>query len=168
MFAASAAAALLLTTPFASGPTFFEQSSPQDEIHCVMEATEFGAVPQTTEPICFETYEDADEFIQRIGSDAQRSAAASVSIATIYEHASYGGSSLSFYGTSGCSGVTFGFASLPSGWDTRVSSATGRNGCSLSLYTGTDYSGSVVQCRPGCASLSATWNDNVRSLVARP
>jgi hypothetical protein len=88
-------------------------------------------------------------------------------LGTAYKDANGGGSSFTFWGSSGCNGVVFGFASLPSGWDNSISSAGGSNGCWVTLYSATNYGGSRLNCTPWCGSVYGL-NDNVRSIVFRP
>ena len=141
------------------------------ESHCVVEVAPVSDRQAPEAPVCFETPDEVDAYLESIGvsdsSQAARGVAASTVVGTVYKDASRGGASLTFWGSSGCSGVTFGFPSLASGWDNSISSAEGKNGCWVTLYTATNYGGARLNCTPYCASVGS-WNDNVKSLVFRP
>lgn len=55
-------------------------------------------------------------------------------LGTLFENSNYGGSTFTLFGATGCTSTSYGFASLTGGWESRVSSAKGQNGCSLT-YT---------------------------------
>lgn len=137
--------------------------------HCAVEV--YPALEQrgSAEPVCFGTEEEVVDYLTGLGVNdhAARGVAASIVVGTVYKDYSGAGGSLTFWGTSGCTGVTFGFPTLASGWDNSISSARGSNGCWLTLYTTTNYGGSRLNCTPYCASIGS-WNDNVKSLVFRP
>lgn len=144
--------------------------------HCALdldvaaEAEELGL--DAPEPVCFASVEEVERYLERrsvAAADSRLAAAASASIAVgrIYKDANKGGSSLTFWGSSGCAGVTFGFSALSSAWNTSVSSLTGLSGCWATAYAATGYSGSRVNCTPYCAGLGGL-NDRVKSLVFRP
>lgn len=138
------------------------------EEHCAVEAAPLNSTRQLAEPVCFGTIADLNVYVESVGDgDAARGTEANVLIGTVYSDANETGASLAFYGSSGCSGVTFGFSSLASGWDNSISSGRGSNGCWLSMYTTTNYEGSTLNCTPYCSSIGG-WNDNVKSLVFRP
>lgn len=84
-----------------------------------------------------------------------------------YKDANLRGSSFTYYGANACSGSTFGFSPLASGWSNSISSAQALNGCSVSLYANAGYSGDVQLCTPTCLSLPRL-NDAVKSIVFRP
>lgn len=142
--------------------------------HCALdldvaaEAEELGL--DAPEPICFASVEEVDRYLERrsvAAADSRLLAAASIAVGRIYKDAYKGGSSLTFWGSSGCTGVTFGFSSLSSAWSTSVSSLTGLSGCWATAYAATGYSGTRVNCTPYCATLGGL-NDRVKSLVFRP
>lgn len=135
--------------------------------HCAVQIAPVDE-PEAYEPVCFKTEAAVQDYLDRLAStDLSRGATASVAIGTVYKDAAGGGSSLTFWGSSGCSGVTFGFASLAAGWDNSISSAGGANGCWLTLYSSTSYGGSRLNCTPWCGSVFGL-NDAVKSLVFRP
>lgn len=163
-----------------NGPSPAPESGlpPASEIvHCAIEvqpiaekSTAEVAPAETAEPVCFDTRAEVDGYLDgALSADDSRmgTASASTILGRVYTDANGGGSSLAFWGSSGCYGVTFGFASLPSGWDNTVSSAGGSNGCWVTLYTETSYGGSRLNCTPWCGSIG-TLNDRVKSLVFRP
>lgn len=137
--------------------------------HCAVEAYAVGDRRTPDEPVCFGSESEVSQYLDGLTGAATeaRAAAATTVIGTVYKDINSGGASLTFWGTSGCAGVTFGFPSLASGWNNSISSARGSNGCWLTLYTATNYGGSRLNCTPYCASIGA-WNDNVQSIVFRP
>ncbi|MCD5346191.1 hypothetical protein [Agromyces sp. S2-1-8] len=145
------------------------------EEHCaigldaVAAADRAGA--EAPEPVCFSSLDEVDRYLAEQttddGSRLTAAAAASVAVGRVYKDASKGGSSLTFWGSNGCAGVTFGFPSLSSGWNTSISSLTGLNGCWATAYAATSYSGTRANCTPYCATLGSL-NDRVKSLVFRP
>ncbi|MBT2517429.1 peptidase inhibitor family I36 protein [Streptomyces sp. ISL-90] len=144
--------------------------TPRDVVHCAVEVqpTADGA---TAEPVCFDTRAEVDGYLQGAlaADDNSRmtAAASSTILGRVYTDVNGGGSSLTFWGSSGCYGVTFGFASLPSGWNNTISSAGGSNGCWVTLYTETSYGGSRLNCTPWCGSMGS-WNDRTKSIIFRP
>lgn len=137
--------------------------------HCVVQVHPIQSSEPPAEPVCFDTPKLAAAYLSSIGvgDSAARGAAVSTIVGTVYKDYNEGGESLTFWGSSGCAGVTFGFPSLASGWDNSISSVRASNGCWVTLYTTTSYGGSRLNCTPYCASIG-TWNDNVKSLVFRP
>lgn len=137
------------------------------EVHCGVVVAQLGSGDVSAEPVCFDTPAALEAYMRGFSSRSGVEAAAAVALGTLYEHASYGGSSFTLYGAGSCSGATYGFASLSGGWDSRVSSARGSNGCSLALYTAANYGGTMWECGTGCSSLPGLLNDQVRSVIAR-
>jgi hypothetical protein len=152
------------------GTTIADASEHRAEVHCVVEVQPIDSGERQAAPRCFATKAEADGFLEASMTQADTfslSAMASVSLGTLYADTNYGGSSLTMWGSSGCAGVTYGFASLSGGWDSRVSSAKAYNGCWVTLYRGTGYSGDRLNCTPNCSSVGSL-NDQVRSVVFRP
>lgn len=143
------------------------------EEHCALDigpASSSDALRAAPEPICFSSIEEVDRYLERrsiAAAESRSLAAASVAVGRIYQDINKGGSSLTFWGSSGCDGATFGFPSLSSSWSSSVSSVTGLNGCWATTYTATSYGGSRLNCTPYCSSLW-NYNDKVKSLVFRP
>jgi hypothetical protein len=138
--------------------------------HCVVEIFPLGAPVGTgAEAVCFATEAEVAEFLGRMAqpNPGGRAVAASVAVGTVYKDANAAGGSLTFWGTNGCAGATFGFASVAADWNTSISSVRASNGCWGTAYSATGYGGSRVNCTPYCASLGAL-NDAVKSLVFRP
>lgn len=137
--------------------------------YCAVQAYPMESTEPPAEPACFDTEQDVAAYLDGVGAGSTdaRGGAANTIIGTVYKDANQGGESLTFWGSSSCAGVTFGFSSLPSGWDNSISSAQASNGCWVTLYTATSYGGSRLNCTPYCASIGS-WNDNVKSLVFRP
>lgn len=141
------------------------------DIHCGKLVAPIGTSQESSDPVCFDTPAALDAYMNHSSSrssiTSDGSVALSISLGTLYEHSGYGGSSFTLYGTGSCAGASYGFASLGGGWDSRVSSARGLNGCSLTLYTAANYGGTVWNCGSGCSSLPGLVNDQVRSVIAR-
>lgn len=139
------------------------------EVHCAAQVTPLNEPTLPTDPVCFGTEVEVDAYIASIQPQglAARRANASTIVGTVYQGANRTGSSLTLWGANGCAGSVFGFTSLESGWTNTISSASGQNGCWVTLYTAVSYGGSRLNCTPYCASLGS-WNDNVKSLVFRP
>lgn len=129
---------------------------------------------------CFDTADEAEEFIesgapgdleQLLGEGAAASArasAATVTIGRVWTGGSRGGSQLIHWGTgSGCHGVTYGFPTLPAGWNNNIRSAQGYSDCWASHYDGADYGGSVLTCAPYCSTLGFL-DAKSSSIVYRP
>jgi len=145
------------------------EQSAKSETHCAAEAAPINDPASQGNPVCFGTELEAEQYIQGLDpqNSSMRAAAASTILGTVYQDTNRNGSSLTLWGTNGCAGSVFGFSSLESGWNKSISSATGQNGCWVTLYTAVNYGGATLNCTPYCASIS-TWNDNVKSLVFRP
>jgi hypothetical protein len=167
--AAIGALSVVVVATFA--PVSAVNAYPTDDVmaHCAVEIHPIDAAESTADPVCFDTEDEVIAYVHILGErdSGSRAVSASTIVGTVYSDANSGGQSLTFWGTSGCSGVTFGFPSLPSGWDNSISSARASNGCWVTLYTSTGYGGSRLNCTPYCASIGS-WNDNVKSLVFRP
>jgi hypothetical protein len=85
-------------------------------------------------------------------------------IAIDYEHINYGGSSIIWQHTAQCD-PTGGFAaaSMPSGWDNRLSSTRGYSGCDKNvLWEHQNWTGSKLTCFPNCSSVGSM-NDKTSS-----
>jgi len=115
---------------------------------------------------CFNTAAEAEAFIEDgapgdyeelVGVQrphGRAAAGATVTIGRVWTATSRGGSELIHWGTgSGCYGVTYGFPTLPSGWNNRVRSAQGYNNCWASHYDGASYTGEVLTCAPYCSTM---------------
>lgn len=126
-------------------------------------------VTQSSAPVCFESVSEVESYVEEsisAESDGSGSRISTV-LGVVYQDANYGGASLTMYGSGTCSGTTYGFPSLASGWDNSISSAKGSSTCWLTLYSATYYGGSRLNCVPNCGSLG-TMNDQVKSIVFRP
>lgn len=144
-------------------------STDEESGHCTVEVYPIESGETEADLVCFSTEEEVAEYLSGIGvgNTNARGVAASTIIGTVYKDYNQGGQSLTFWGSSSCAGVTFGFPSLASGWNNSISSVRASNGCWVTLYTTTSYGGSRLNCTPYCASVGS-WNDNVKSLVFRP
>lgn len=140
------------------------------QVHCAVEAYPLDGDHLPTEPACFETTEEVQQYLTDVVAPtipSGRALVADLVLGVTYSDANGGGSSLTYWGSSGCAGVTFGFATMPSGWSNNVSSATGSNGCWVTLYSATNYGGSRLTCTPWCGGVGSL-NDAVKSLLFRP
>lgn len=185
---AAAAAALLLASPAA--PAIAAEDEPQEVCTVGGIAVAVGETPPAEIPVvisCFDNEADAKEFIEsgapgdlerllevpphNVDSGAQPrilAAASTVIIGKVWTGTSRGGSELIHWGTgSGCYGVTYGFPTLPVGWNNNIRSAEGYSNCWASHYGGTSYSGSVLTCAPYCATLGFL-DAQSSSIVYRP
>jgi hypothetical protein len=87
-----------------------------------------------------------------------------------YTGVQYGGRSLALYGSgsTGCTtGYSYGFSSMPSGWNNVISSARAYSGCRSTHYSGTSFSGSTITCSSSCPSM-AGMNNRTSSIRFRP
>jgi hypothetical protein len=171
LLTAAGVLSLLLTIPFGAAPAATAASANEASgPHCAVEVHPTATPEQSGAPVCFDTEDEVAEYLASIGVaeiSARGAAAASTVVGTVYKDTNGAGASLTFWGASGCSGVTFGFPSLASGWNNSISSVRASNGCWVTVYTATSYGGSRLNCTPYCASIG-TWSDNVKSLVFRP
>ena len=138
--------------------------------HCAVEVRAVGERAAPSTPVCFTEPEGVERYLDAIGTadaSGRAVAAASTALGTVYSNSNGGGSSLTFWGSSGCYGVLFGFSSMPSGWTSNVSSAGGSNGCWVTVYGATGYGGSRLNCTPWCGGIGGL-NDQVKSIVFRP
>ncbi|MFB9308794.1 hypothetical protein BJY17_001740 [Agromyces hippuratus] len=138
--------------------------------HCAVEVRSVGERSAPSTLVCFPEPEGVERYLAAIGTadaSGRAVAAASTSLGTVYSNSNGGGSSLTFWGSSGCYGVVFGFSSMPSGWSSNVSSAGGSHGCWVTLYGATRYGGARLNCTPWCGGIGGL-NDQVKSIVFRP
>ena len=127
---------------------------------------------------CFDSVREAEQFVKAgapgdleqlaPGMELTRAAAATVIIGRVWTGESRTGSELIHWGTgTGCNGVTYGFPTLPSGWNNNIRSAQGYSNCWASHYDGTSYTGQVLTCTPYCAVMG-TLAASSSSIVYRP
>lgn len=142
-------------------------------VHCAVEIRPTAEAASAETPVCFTTERGVERYLAAIAASRgalespSRTSAGTVAVGTIHSDSHGGGSSLTFWGSSGCAGVSYGFASLPSNWSSIISSGGGKNGCWATMYTATNYGGSRLNCTPWCGTLGS-WNDGVGSIVFRP
>jgi hypothetical protein len=96
-------------------------------------------------------------------------AAASVLLGTEYANANFSGASLSLFGAGRCdnsSDVDFRFASLPSGWNDRITSFRSFSNCAQQLFRNTNFGGgSLTIIISSLANVGAAANDQASSLT---
>lgn len=136
-------------------------------------------LPETIPTVmsCFDDMQAAQEFIASgAPGDAERLmrrqaravAAATVTIGKVWTGTSRSGSVLIHWGVgSGCNGVTYGFPSLPAGWNDTIRSAEGFTNCWASHYDSASYTGAVLTCAPYCATMGSLAGRS-SSIVYRP
>lgn len=111
---------------------------------------------------------DREQLPQASASAHFRATAATVTIGRVWTGISRSGSELIHWGTgTGCNGVTYGFPSLPAGWNDNIRSAEGSSNCWASHYEHNSYGGQVLTCAPYCASLGFL-AEKSSSIVYRP
>ena len=117
-----------------------------------------------SEPQCYSTLAQALETANEAGTMSSRTV-----IGIDYEHANYGGASLMWTAPNpvGCNtGFSYASASMPSGWNDRVSSAKTYGGCSTNIhYQDASFGGSRHVCE--CAMMDAM-NDETSSETWAP
>jgi hypothetical protein len=100
---------------------------------------------------------------------APTSAVASVLLGTEYVNANFGGASLSLFGAGRCddsSDVDFRFASLPAGWNDRITSFRSFSNCAQQLFRNTNFGGgSLTIIISSLANVGAAANDQASSLT---
>ncbi|APZ33063.1 hypothetical protein BOH66_01180 [Microbacterium aurum] len=179
-------AVLLATTiSLAAPPAYAEEIvDPTDACTIGGVAVPEGEAPPADIPVvisCFDSQAEAEAFIeagapgdieQLIGTSQARSASAAaastVTIGSVWTGLGRTGSVLIHWGTgSGCYGVTYGFPTLPSGWNDNIRSAEGSSNCWASHYQNASYGGQVLTCAPYCSTLSFL-NAMSSSIVYRP
>ncbi|WP_159501295.1 hypothetical protein [Microbacterium sp. 18062] len=169
-----------------SAPTAATAAPQTDETRTEQRACTVGTVPQRGEPdpdvpvvvSCFDTLTEAETFVEEgAPGDLEQltpqartdvTAASTVIVGRQYTGTGRTGSVLVQWGTgSGCYGVTYGFPSMPSGWNDVIRSSEGFNNCWVSDYANTSYGGAVYNCTPYCSSLG-TMAAQTSSVVYRP
>jgi hypothetical protein len=94
---------------------------------------------------------------------------ASVLLGTEYANANFGGASLSLFGAGRCdnsSDVDFRFASLPAGWNDRITSFRSFSNCAQQLFRNTNFGGgSLTIIISSLANVGAAANDQASSLT---
>ncbi len=147
-----------------------------------------AALAQVPEPVidCFPTFGAAIEFVtdgevaaespaelERVAAasaDGTVSTAASVVLGYEYKNTGYSGGSLVLYGSSGSGcgrSTTYGFSSMPAGWNNVISYARSLAGCLSTHYNLTGYGGSRMTCQGACSALGSM-NNRTSSIVFRP
>jgi hypothetical protein len=100
---------------------------------------------------------------------APAATAASLLLGTEYANANFGGASLSLFGASRCdnsSDADFRFASLPAGWNDRITSFRSFSNCAQQLFRNTNFGGgSLTIIISSLANVGAAANDQASSLT---
>ena len=108
-------------------------------------------------------------FARTISALPTMTAAASVLLGTEYANANFGGSSLSLFGAGQCdnsSDADFRFASLPTGWNDRISSFRSFSNCAQQLFRNTNFGGgSLTIIISSLSYVGAAANDQASSLT---
>jgi len=94
---------------------------------------------------------------------------ASVLLGTEYANANFGGASLSLFGSGRCdtsADADFRFASLPTGWNDRITSFRSFSNCAQQLFRNTNFGGgSLTIIITSLANVGAAANDQASSLT---
>jgi hypothetical protein len=185
--------AALLVGPAANADDAADLEVGDDGAHCAMGVDPLprGVVvadADLPEPVvdCFPTFAEAIEFVtegeltasspeelEATLAEPMTAAVAPTSSRLLgieYRGVQYTNSSLALYGSgsSGCTtGSSYGFPSMPSGWNNVISSARAYAGCRSTHYAGTSYSGSTITCSSSCPSM-AQMNNRTSSIRFRP
>lgn len=153
-------------------------------VHRVEAAAAVSGAEPMAEPVvdCFPTFGEAVEFATdgelsasspaelEDAVESETVAMASVVLGYEYKGSSYSGGSIVLYGTSGSgcgSGSTYGFSSMPTGWNNVISSAKVFASCWSVHYDYTSYRGDRRTCTGSCSSLG-TMNNRTSSILFRP
>jgi hypothetical protein len=153
-------------------------------VHPVEAAAAVSGAESVAEPVvdCFATFAEAVEFATdgelsasspaelEAAVESEAAAMASVVLGYEYKGSSYSGGSIVLYGTSGSgcgSGSTYGFSSMPTGWNNVISSAKVFASCWSIHYDYTGYSGDRRTCTGSCSSLG-TMNNRTSSILFTP
>ncbi len=95
--------------------------------------------------------------------------AASLLLGTEYANANFSGASLSLFGAGRCdtsADVDFRFASLPAGWNDRITSFRSFSNCAQQLFRNTNFGGgSLTLIITSLANVGAAANDQASSLT---
>lgn len=181
LLAAPAASAAVPDTPTYVSPTCAVGAEPVDMSRGA------AALAELPDPAidCFPTFGAAIEFVtagevvadspaelERIAAanGGEVTTAASVILGYEYKNVGYSGGSLVLYGSSGSgcgSSTTYGFRTMPTGWNNVISSARSYSGCWSTHYDYTGYGGTRTTCKGACSSLG-TMNNRTSSIVFRP
>jgi hypothetical protein len=142
------------------------------EQHCMVLLDDIADV--AAQEFCADTFEEVDRVLQeetgliRVESAEIVGARVTYTLATLYQDASYGGSSYTFLRSSACDGVTA--AGIPDlgavGLNDAVSSFIAYSSCQVRLYADISYGGSAYGYTTTKASLP-TFNDVATSARVR-
>jgi len=133
-------------------------------------AVAYGTGGQVTDaPVSARSAALDPTFARTISALPTVTAAASVLLGTEYANANFGGASLSLFGGGQCdnsSDVDFRFASLPAGWNDRISSFRSFSNCAQQLFRNTNFGGgSLTIIISSLAYVGAAANDQASSLT---
>jgi hypothetical protein len=94
---------------------------------------------------------------------------ASVLLGTEYANANFGGASLNLFGSGGCdnsSDVDFRFASLPTGWNDRITSFRSFSNCAQQLFRSVNFTGGALTLIiTSLANVGSAANDQASSIT---
>ena len=175
ILAAAAVVAAFVIVPAAGANAATVNGSDPAGTFCAAEVQPLGTDETPQDPTCFDTQDALNTYLASVGAIDTAplgkiqtlSASASTILGVLYQDANYGGSSLTLWGTGPCSGVSYGFTSMQSGWNDNVSSIQGSSTCWPTAYENNNYGGLKITCTPNCASMS-TMNDKTSSIVFKP
>jgi hypothetical protein len=123
----------------------------------------------TTAPVSARTAALDPAFARSMAAPPAATAKASVLLGTEYANANFGGASLSLFGSRRCdtsADADFRFASLPAGWNDRITSFRSFSNCAQQLFRYTNFGGgSLTIIITSLASVGAAANDQAGSLT---
>ncbi len=126
-----------------------DSSTPQSVMTCFASATAAEAFIAAGAP---GDLEQLFESAHSLRADER----ATVIIGRVWTGTARTGDVLIHYGVgSGCYGVTYGFPTLPSGWNDNIRSAEGFSNCWVDLYVDTWYGGASITCTPYASTLGS-------------
>lgn len=164
------AALALLATSFQVQPTLAAETSGSGATTTMDKAHRHCITGRSTPLLCFRTEAEA-LWVASAGrlqlapdrtsadlSDSELFAPTSSVQGTLYEHADYGGATLTIYGD-GC----YIWNNMPAGWND-ITSSVRTNSCGLTLYQNYNETGSSLKINsPGTAYVGSTMNDQASS-----
>lgn len=155
------AAASLLVGASAAGATAGPKAT-----HCVVwiAPVDRSGQSQVSGLHCFDTQSAANRFAvgpapSRFRAETGATAATSTRISIDYDSSGFTGTTLTWSvdNSSGCNGFTYSAASMPSGWNDRVSSSHSYGGCANNEhYHDTNFSGAGIDCT--CSTMGTMSN----------
>jgi hypothetical protein len=162
--------------PATSGPHCALAAGAGQPLHCFATfraAVAFGTGGRVTDAPASATAAALDPAfaaaVTAAGAAPSATAAASVLVGTEFADANFGGGTLSLFTAGRCdnsSDVDFRFASLPAGWNDRITSFRSFSNCAQQLFRSTNFTGgSLTLIISSLANVGAAANDQASSIT---